>query len=1593
MSCVYYLKGVKTPFKSELELEDYLLEHHKGYQYFGDAVFSMGITEQQEKILDKIQEHQKITLELKKKNLAFMRSSAAQFDENGNLLNGIIPPYTGVTKFLGKVKNVDGKHFAPEFNSENLWENLRSNFIEGIYQKDIAEYLFGPGDDGTSHKLDPSDFDTFKDYRKRIEKKWKEQAYTGTAIHEVLELLFSKISAKGAPYKIRLQTLGSDMMANVANIRSKLDPKNAERLSDSNIKETIEIAKKFYSELNSSLEGPLMFYTELPITAKSNKGAEDCSDQLYGIADLVVIDKNGQTHLVDYKTSTHAFSEYSSAKYITVLYQLGLYQRILSSIGLNVKQKKAYLLPIQMENFRQDPSSGKFVFDTCKTEGMRDITSDLSQELIQNNLNELIPFVPHISLPADQVVRKVKDQMAKWFSTYSDKRKVDEKWLRDKIKKGKGFQVTEHGTLEFKFGTKEFVVQNGPEAEAKLMEQIKKYIEDDYNLRRTKYDVTVAALKEGIKNETAEVEFPKTKNHHYGLSATWFKDQFAKYCNSDWDIIECEPAEEFGVILLRNKNTQQIDVKRISTQNLDYGIYNTKEFKESLNNKNVSNYKNLCAGIGRNDLEFSSQSDSLIAEATFGNIELIETMLLLNALGTIDDLHINGLQVLNPGQAYGMSLSNEELLYNWNQLKKTVPIDIEDNFANGNIKLASKYQIAFDMFKDIMQSGEKDKFKNSFKQFKGYTDALADFYKGIDHNEVQITQLENLRKRLEKDFQADLESVSDTNQYKKHVQLYNQVLIALADKKGIKFRQQLKDHSQWLESTHILEKGISGTYTDNPGNLSSDTLNTITSMVTQAYQTTRDQMKIKANKVRELVDKLKAAKNFTGFSERTFGNQTSLYTNMTYMTPDGDFLFKKPEDLSMPEEREFLEFVLNEINRNRYSNFSDVELEKMKNENDVRYYRVPLDIASSSSKHQYSQGMMQTIKDVFRYLNPSYAWKKARQKMEGIFEAEADIHQQQANESFYKMVNRFSVTHDESNNRITEIAKIGIENIEHNLETLVLKHDLAYIMKDKMDEVFPMIKAAMIHLTMSANLQNDPSSFKTDKKYLKEYVMNKIFNQSIMDPRYQDAAKYATSLRYAASIATLALSPVQFFYQMIQGLLTDIKLYIVDPDGRNTFTFANMKKAAKLVYADLFHDSRHPTLFSKINEQYALNDMDMNQYAEKLSSDKFGIHNFSNFLMKFSSRPDYYNRCLIFGTQMEADKCLDAHSLINGKLVYDFKKDGRFDLLVSGNKSNPEYYKQLGLYEAMAHQFEIEGAIDENGNIWKREKGKITAFPKAYTNKQSESMKSLADDIYGYYSHEKKSLIQSTVLGSMWMQFRTFWSGKKNLYLGPGGVSLQGHFEQVKDGDKPMYYQIDGEDNVRRDLPLTDQNTGYPAYKWQGDWREGVLCQFNQMAKAMIDTKSISEGFSQMWNNPNEQIRKRFRSNIKQINTDLFMWVLFGCIISGFLKEWLKELTDDNKKQHDIGQGLALSAASIAVYSLRNATFDFNFMDSLGTPLTSWTPFAFEWAGREAKNIMHIATGDEDFWDGCLNVFSSAKQVKPFFDSIKPDVFRNDREK
>jgi hypothetical protein len=68
-------------------------------------------------------------------------------------------------------------------------------------------------------------------------------------------------------------------------------------------------------------------------------------------------------------------------------------------------------------------------------------------------------------------------------------------------------------------------------------------------------------------------------------------------------------------------------------------------------------------------------------------------------------------------------------------------------------------------------------------------------------------------------------------------------------------------------------------------------------------------------------------------------------------------------------------------------------------------------------------------------------------------------------------------------------------------------------------------------------------------------------------------------------------------------------------------------------------------------------------------------------------------------------------------------------------------------------------------------------LPLPYTNQEMESIKSICDLVYGYYTHEKKSMVHNLMLGSLFMQMRTYWSGKKNQYLAPGGVKLLGEWK------------------------------------------------------------------------------------------------------------------------------------------------------------------------------------------------------------------------
>lgn len=1588
MACTYNLRG--HIFNSELELDSFLLEKGKYLEKYKDIVFS---TKEQQ--LAQAEELEKIHKE-SEKNWELWKKAPKIYGEHGEVdINQ--PPYVGVNRFIASLKG--SERLVPEFIPAEYWKRQYEQWKIGVYTPTELE-VFGYTEENAPKIDDPVQWKKMQD---QVEKRWKAQAGCGDLIHNINQLYFSKDGDKYV-----FEKNDSELRQYIIN---NIEEKNKEYLANpstseylNTINSIIDNIKNFHQRIKQELGDNLMFFPEMCLTSNNIiNPTTGKTERLIGFLDLVVLDQNGQAHIIDYKTSIKDYNDFGSVKHKAIRYQLGFYKQMLQDKGIPVN--KLIISPIKLKGFAL--KNNKYTFEgVTSVTNYQEIQTEITEDM-KDNIRDFIPDPPlKLNITSEKGIENVNNIMKSFFEDYSSNKQYTLEDTIDFLKKRKLLTPNDEGEYIFKqYDTKNKAIISKDQTD--FAKQVHDYLQNQESRRVSTAKDVKSQIRDAIKKGPENVKWISARINN-GESVSWFQDNLYKYCNENWKVLDNEMVESFGGILLQNIRTNQVDFIRISSRILDHNPNSRITDKNDIRKNRLGlTYK------FENDVTEQSKSDSLMLEAAQGNLELIEMMAILNQLDGLNDVKIGNITVYNPFNSTKVQATNEELLYCWNALNKHKPIAnnrFEEGIGN-QIKFAPKFELAVNEFRDIMSKAKENQFKDNYAVYAGFQECSDLLSRQLGESvavENQINALNKLIQKLRADdktaqiidrIYTDSKSLNNDT-----ISLYNTIITTIAQLKGINFRQQLSDHSKWFETAAILRHGISGTYTDNPGNLNSQTLNLVTRVVTEAYQNTRDEMQREKYEIRRAVDKYKSAKGATALTLNLGQNQVDLYKNLIREVPTEngmtDLMFKNIRDVSGAE-KEFLQFVLNKINKRRFPEKTQEQLDVMRDDYDnVDYYRVPLAIGGVDSEIS-AKGLSTMFKDKLRLLwNPKESFKRAREKIEGIFQSEkstSEQRKQQAVMDIFKMTNMFDETSVSTEQRLEKIKNLGISRFERNLELLLLKHEFAYIQKKNIDQVFPLIKASAIHLAEQGANQN--IKFEKDLGYIRDYITNKIKNQSIVNPEFESAVQVASGIKRAASLLTLAFAPVQAIYQPLQGLWQDISLMIRKPDGKNSFTFNHFKNAFKIVARDLTHFSDKPTLCSLLNELYAINDMDMNVYAERISKAKKGIWNLENLMMKFASRPDYYNRMSIFLSQMQGDGCLDAHTLENGELKYDWKNDKRFDVYANGRTTDPKYNEQKQLYNLIAQQF-----INEHTMIVDKTTGELREFklgddlPRAYTNKQAESMKSLADDIYGYYSHEKKSLIMATGLGSMWLQFKTYWSGKKNQYLQKGGVRMRGTWEQKTEIDKngnvvKLYHQVDKNGHILYNKPLTTEPTPAPVMQWKGQWQEGVLLTMSDFAKNVIsDPKNFIQHFKDKWENPDENLRNCYQSNMKQFIYDLLMFFVLGSILGALLGDWLQEMKDEKKDNTNLMEGVKLAGANVLVSSVKNSFLDLNFIESIGSPIGSWTPFAFEWTARQWKNISKTATGDEDIWDGILNIASANKQIRPIFDSIKPEMFRTKKE-
>jgi hypothetical protein len=194
------------------------------------------------------------------------------------------------------------------------------------------------------------------------------------------------------------------------------------------------------------------------------------------------------------------------------------------------------------------------------------------------------------------------------------------------------------------------------------------------------------------------------------------------------------------------------------------------------------------------------------------------------------------------------------------------------------------------------------------------------------------------------------------------------------------------------------------------------------------------------------------------------------------------------------------------------------------------------------------------------------------------------------------------------------------------------------------------------------------------------------------------------------------------------------------------------------------------------------------------------------------------------------------------------------------------------MYITLARQLVQEGTEYPDKNLFELDLNNPKPLPKAYSNRDSESFKAISDRIYGYYSHEKRSMIHSYHVGSLFMQMNTYWSAKKNQYAQVRSYTQEGKWEDYEEDGYKYCWTEDEEGNlIPKRIEKPEDDTHVPVKVWKGRPQEGIFVTACELISAIGGKSELTSesGLSAAWNilygnNPNidPEIRRLYQANM-----------------------------------------------------------------------------------------------------------------------------------
>lgn len=1279
-------------------------------------------------------------------------------------------------------------------------------------------------------------------------------------------------------------------------------------------------------------------------------------DTITGHIDYIVIKPNGSVEVFNIKSSHESPAFWDRAKKEKYRNEFALLSRILQYNGINTNDIRFNVIPVVLEYDEQfqnvkgisvnkaecySHNKGAFVmqepmnlaakFIASNTESI--VINDASIDTVNKQLKALFPKK---DIKADGITSTIEE--------YIDKNWVY--WVQGE-QPDTGWNLTIDGTT---YNIKSSEVKSKNKEVVKLIRQNQEKL---LNIDNGKLSAR------SIVNQIAEFRrfgFPKFDNDYLDqIFKPYFEHAVVQVNGKDkynylWEVVENETLNNCNIIMFRNTLTGQVNIVTLSGLNL--------------NQVHSFDGRTNILGYHLDDFRGVDNQGRELMKATYGNIETMRTMFLLNEIipQLSNDIKLGDITVVGglgskiQSQQYPIQLIISNFIKAQEVLNKKDPdVQIKNNFAT--VEHISPVALLINEFWTILQEspnlGNTD-FKSLKELISGSdTDGLQHLLNGTtidslasaETTETQIQRLEELISKLNTILKNYISLSPDT------IIQYATGRSSLANPERNKLVQGccklLLDANITLDRLsgiiRIAESDLSEAerLLARPQNISNTQIRIISKLLQDAIHAISNKLEPQISNFNLACLEYYEAKGYGKTRNALIGDQANVFKHL--YQPGDELFFKNPYDLTNDldeADRKFLKQALFEINKIRFKNddkfiytsWEDKGLAAFVASNPKALW-VPLEKASSSTKwsnpgksfSDFASRLKGYCKNPTLFFREMYEHILTKEEADQI---DKDIENMQA-------YNKFNASNT-SRGRQRLFESYSKAFFETNLQNLVIDYAYKNLQEEEMNKMLVRAKGILLQLKLTGIREDNPEKFAKTIQHIDDYLKTSVFNRSIMEESSKKIISVIQPLRKAVSAAYIAASPLAALRDTFGGFLSNlvraITKYKTDIDAKDVIW------AYKFVFQQGVHSAMTIDLLDKFNSKYLISNINIEQQQEGYKTNRGGITNLGNWAYASLRMPDYLNRMVLFIAQLKHDGSIDAYSVANGQLTYNWRADKRFNLIASNDKSNMEKYNsQKALYLSQLMAFNKENPDDQLKISLE------TDLPDGYTYNQIEKIKDLADTIYGSYSKSTKAMYENLAIGSQFGVFSTWMNGIYDVYLGARRESSYETEKVQKEDENGNKLWFDDNGNI------TTENTGVPYLEDIPLVVQGVLRTFGDIAKEAYYGRGYQGFVDNIWHNSMQ------RRNMKRVFADalvsLLLWALF--------KYFLTPAYNKHKKEDDGKDWLANGLIEVVYKSGFSCHEEFKGpFPIIQYIMTNTSPAAAKWGAKTLKDVGGFVFGD-----------------------------------